>query len=141
MDITSITSATATNFLDPTVANRPVGKQALDQTDFLKLLTVQLQSQDPMKPMEDTQFISQMASFSALENSKDLSASFKTFTATSYLGKMVDIKDTTGTHSGEVTEITIANNKPLLMVGGKTYDPANVIRVTAKPLVATSPQP
>ncbi len=141
MDITSITSATGLNFLDPTVANRPVGKQVLDQTDFLKLLTVQLQSQDPMKPMEDTQFISQMASFSALENSKDLSASFKNFTATSYLGKMVDIKDTTGTHTGEVTEITIANNKPLLTVGGKTYDPANVIRVTAKPVVTTPAQP
>ena len=140
MDITGITSATGINFLDPTVANRPVGKQALDQTDFLKLLTVQLQSQDPMKPMEDTQFISQMASFSALENSKDLSASFKNFTATSYLGKMVDIKDTTGTHSGEVTEITIANNKPLLMVGGKTYDPANVIRVTSKPIAPTPAQ-
>ena len=137
MDITSITSATRTNFLDPAVASRPVGKQVLDQADFLKLLTVQLQSQDPMKPMEDTQFISQMASFSALENSKDLSASFKNFTATSYLGKMVDIQDTTGTHSGEVTEITIANNKPLLMVGGKTYDPANVIRVTAKSVGAT----
>lgn len=140
MDIASITSAGKTNFLDPTVANRPVGKQALDQNDFLRLLTVQLQSQDPMKPMEDTQFISQMASFSALENSKDLSASFKNFTATSYLGKTVDIKDAAGTHSGEVTEITIANNKPQITVGGQTYDPANVIRVAAKPVV-TIPSP
>ena len=140
MDIASLTSATGRNFLDPTVANRPVGKQALDQTDFLKLLTVQLQSQDPMKPMEDTQFISQMASFSALENSKDLSASFKSFTATSYLGKIVDIRDAAGTHSGEVTEITIANNQPQLTVGGKTYDPAHVVRVTSKPVVTTPAQ-
>ena len=140
MDISSIISAGSTNFLDPTVANRPVGKQALDQNDFLKLLTVQLQSQDPMKPMEDTQFISQMASFSSLENSKELSASFKNFTATSYLGKVVDIKDAAGTHSGEVTEITIANNQPQLMVGGKAYDPAHVIRVTVKPVVITPAQ-
>ena len=140
MDISSILSASSTNFLDPTVANRPVGKLALDQNDFLKLLTVQLQSQDPLKPMEDTQFISQMASFSALENSKDLSANFKNFTATSYLGKVVDIKDSTGTHSGEVTEITIANNTPLLTVGGKTYNPADVIRVSSKPVAATTAQ-
>ena len=49
----------------------------------------------------------------------------------------MDIKDAAGTHTGEVTEITIANNKPLLMVGGKSYDPVNVIRVTSKPDAAT----
>ena len=141
MDIASVTSVNKTNFLDPEVVTRSVGKQNLDVNDFLKLLTVQLQSQDPLKPMEDTQFISQMASFSALENSRDLSANFKNFTAGSYLGKVVDIQDTTGTHSGEVTEITISNNTPKLIVGGKSYDPDDVIRVTPKPVTPAAITP
>lgn len=42
-------------------------QQNLDQTDFLKLLTTQMQNQDPMKPMDNTQFVAQMAQFSSLE--------------------------------------------------------------------------
>src|SRR6266568_738035 len=48
------------------------GQKTLGVNDFLKLLTVQLQSQDPLKPMEDTAFISQMASFTSLEQMRTL---------------------------------------------------------------------
>ena len=47
MDISSVTSSSAAaNFLDPDQASRPTGKQTLDVNDFLKLMTVQLTSQD-----------------------------------------------------------------------------------------------
>lgn len=39
----------------------------LDKNDFLKILMTQLQNQDPMNPMQDKEFISQMTSFSSLE--------------------------------------------------------------------------
>ncbi len=42
------------------------GKQALTQGDFLKLLVTQVQNQDPTKPMDSTQFVSQLAQFSSL---------------------------------------------------------------------------
>ncbi|HER20124.1 MAG TPA: hypothetical protein ENO14_03660, partial [Chromatiales bacterium] len=48
-------------------AGKGESKQNLDQTDFLKLLTTQMQNQDPMKPMDNTQFVAQMAQFSSLE--------------------------------------------------------------------------
>jgi flagellar basal-body rod modification protein FlgD len=41
--------------------------QTLDKDAFLKILTTQLQYQDPMSPMEDAEFIGQMAQFSSVE--------------------------------------------------------------------------
>lgn len=46
--------------------------QDMDRDAFLKLLMTQLQNQDPMNPMEDTEFVSQMAQFSSLEQMTNL---------------------------------------------------------------------
>jgi len=51
--------------------------QALGQTDFLKLLTTQLKNQDPTKAMDSTQFVSQLAQFSALAGVTDLNTTMK----------------------------------------------------------------
>jgi flagellar basal-body rod modification protein FlgD len=61
-------SASQTDFLlQP--GNRPqdVAKKDLDREAFLKLLVAQLKHQDPLEPMEDVQFISQLTQFSNLE--------------------------------------------------------------------------
>ncbi len=44
----------------------------MTQADFLKLITTQLQAQDPTKPMDNSQFISQMAQFSQLSATQNL---------------------------------------------------------------------
>src|SRR5713101_137729 len=62
-------SSTVTTTTDKT---KSLGKQ-----DFLKLLMAQLQNQDPMKPMDDTQMIAQMAQFSALEATQSLQATMQ----------------------------------------------------------------
>ena len=54
-------------------------KKNLDQTDFLKLLTTQMQNQDPMKPMDNTQFVAQMAQFSSLQGIQDLNETVSGF--------------------------------------------------------------
>ena len=58
---------------------RQTGNGTLGKDDFMKLLIAQLQNQDPTNPMQDTEFIAQMAQFSALEQSMNLSASFEKF--------------------------------------------------------------
>ncbi len=57
---------------------KPV-KQELGQEQFLKLLTTQLTHQDPNKPMENGDFLAQMAQFSTVEGIGDLNDSFSSF--------------------------------------------------------------
>lgn len=55
-------------------------KQSLGQEDFLKLMTTQLQSQDPFKPLDSNQFLGQMAQFSTVTGIESLNTSFATLT-------------------------------------------------------------
>ena len=63
------------------VSQKPVGKpkDALGQESFLKLMTTQLQNQDPFKPMENGDFLGQIAQFSTVSGIQDLQKSFETF--------------------------------------------------------------
>ena len=81
----------------------------LGKDDFLKLLITQLSNQDPTNPMENTEFISQMAQFSSLEQMTNMSTSFSKMAsfinsseAASTLGKTVELNigDTTTTGRG-----------------------------------------
>jgi len=55
-------------------ASVPKSMKTLDKDDFLRLLAAQLQNQDPLKPMEDKEFIAQLAQFSALEQTQNMAA-------------------------------------------------------------------
>ena len=68
--------------LDRLGLSRPEQKQdpetdRLGQSDFLKLMTTQLENQDPMKPMENGDFLGQMAQFSTVTGIEELSNSFE----------------------------------------------------------------
>lgn len=131
--ISSITPA-AGDFLAGEAKAPP--KQQLDQDDFLKLLTTQLTSQDPLKPISDTQFIAQMANFSSLEQMRSLAEDFKAFSGAQQIASAQNLLGTTVTLNaddeeitGPVSEVTIESGLPRLIVNGKNYDPADVIRI------------
>ena len=67
-------------------------KDSLDKQAFLKLLTTQLQHQNPLEPMDNQQFVAQMAEFSALEQMQNLNKNFAAaalMQASTILGKYV----------------------------------------------------
>lgn len=106
--------------------------QQLGKDDFLKLLITQLTNQDPTSPMEDTQFISQMAQFSSLEQMTNMNESFNKMAgmitssqATSTLGKTVDI-DLGDTTAQGVVEATSFGDNPQVMVNGMYYDMSKI---------------
>ena len=54
--------------------SKKASKDTLGQSDFLKLMTTQLQNQDPFAPMENAEFIAQMAQFSSLAGVSETNA-------------------------------------------------------------------
>jgi flagellar basal-body rod modification protein FlgD len=60
-------------------SEKRTASSTLGKDDFLKLLMTQLQNQDPSNPMEDTEFIAQMAQFSTLEQMTNMNSTFEKF--------------------------------------------------------------
>ncbi len=141
----SSTSGALYGAQDSTVSRLP--QKQLGQGDFLKLLAAQFQAQDPMKPMEDTAFIAQMAQFSSLEQSSALAKDMAALrsdqlrvTANSYLGHRVTVDMGEGkTASGDVTAVDSSGTEPRLVVGGKSFSLSSVLRV--EPVLVTAPAP
>lgn len=137
--IGSTTSTSGSSTLDLLNAKTDAqGKSTLDEKDFFKLLTAQLSAQDPLKPMDDTAFISQMATFSSLQQMQSLNENMTAFTsrqdaanANSYLGKTVTVSDSSGADvTGVVSSIKIDSGTPNLIINGVAYGVDAVTKVS-----------
>ncbi len=131
-DLKSLTSTVSSGQTAASGANSGLGKD-----DFLKLFVSQLQHQDPLSPMENAEFMGQMASFSTLEQVSKLAAANETLAAqmsltgaVGLLGRNVTYTDTAGAaQSGLVERVSTAGGKSVLTVGGKDVDIASVNQV------------
>lgn len=117
-----------------TVNGRQQSNQ-LGKDDFLKLLLAQLANQDPTSPMENTEFIAQMAQFSSLEQMTNMSSEFSRLAnmlhsneAINIIGKQVDIEDGSLSLSGRV-EGAVLGNKPEVEINGMLYSMEAIKRV------------
>ncbi|MBE1553459.1 flagellar hook assembly protein FlgD [Sporosarcina limicola] len=132
---------------------RQTGNSTMGKDDFMKLLIAQMQNQDPMNPMKDNEFIAQMAQFSSLEQTMNLSRSFEKFAEAqnqtqliqynSFIGKTIkwheltDKKDADGKPivnegTGKIESMKFINGSVVFtMKDGKELTPGNISEVLA----------
>jgi len=133
----------ATSSFDTTLSNLGISRTSssakvsasasttLGQSDFLKLMTAQMQNQDPFNPVDNTQMVAQMAQFSSLAGISEMSTTLKAIQdklgattasdAMAYIGKTVLTAGdtaygrTTGGLSGAI-ELGAASSKTIVTV-------------------------
>ncbi len=99
---------------------------SLDKEAFLQLLVAQMKYQDPLEPTSNTEYISQLATFSSLEEMQNLNSTMEAAQAADLVGKQVIIKVTGATgetsyKTGQVDFIIRENGKTYLSVDNGLY--------------------
>ncbi len=119
-----------------TLADGRVAKNELNKDDFMKILITQLTHQDPTSPMEDKEFIAQMAQFSSLEQITNMNQEFAKMSsamasgqAFSLVGQNVTVIDGEQSVSGMVDAVS-GRDFPQVLVNGTYYDYSKVQTVT-----------
>lgn len=96
---------------------------SLGMEDFLKILLTQLTYQDPLKPMDNQEFMAQMAQFTSLEQTQQLNNKIETLItnqaalqSVGLIGRTVDITVSEGQLSGTVKALSLSGDAPLLTI-------------------------
>lgn len=113
------------------VSSSTSSSSALDKDAFLQLLVAQMKYQDPLEPTSNTEYISQYATFSELEQMQNMSSTLELSRASSYVGQEVIIKTENSAGEteyvqGKVDYVTFENNKAYLYIDGNPYSASDV---------------
>lgn len=102
--------------------------------DFLNLMVAQLRNQDFMNPVDDTQYVTQLAQFATMSQMQELAANMKNNYALSLVGTNVTaakfavsgalIKET-----GPISKISLVNNSYEITVNGKTFSLSQIMEI------------
>ncbi|PZU57315.1 MAG: flagellar hook capping protein [Sphingobium sp.] len=136
----TIDTAGLTTYDSSTVQTTGVGKSEMGQSDFLRLLTTQLQTQDPFEPMDNTQMVTQMATITnstgiaemnqTLSSIKEQMSGSRINDAASWIGKSMLVEsnivapNASGQYSGAIALGAAADNVSVQLVDGS----GNVVR-------------
>jgi flagellar basal-body rod modification protein FlgD len=103
------------------------------------LLVAQMQNQNPLNPQSNTEMAAQMAQFSSLQQSSEMSASLGMMQASSLLGSTVNIQLNSKTiTNGVVQGVIMQNGTPKILVNDSTYDLNQVISIAPTPVATTT---
>jgi flagellar basal-body rod modification protein FlgD len=111
-----------------TTGTTPTNRNAsVSQDEFLRILLTQLRFQDPMKPVDNQDFVAQLAQFSALEINRQSGEKLDTLLsisstnqAMSLVGKTVEVSAASGAGAGTVTAVSFSAGEPRLTVRTST---------------------
>jgi flagellar basal-body rod modification protein FlgD len=108
--------------ISPSVAT-PTSATTLGLQDFVKVLTTQLTYQDPLKPLDNQEFMAQMAQFTALEQSQQLNDRMQqlienqaALQSIGLIGRSIEFDTATGRATGTVSALSLQGGAPILTV-------------------------
>lgn len=113
---------------------KAASKTGMDKDAFLQLLVAQMKYQDPLEPTSNTEYISQYATFSQVEQMQNMAATMELTRASSMVGKLVAVETTD--KSGDVKQlqgmvqyVTYENGKAYVSIEGNLYSADDVTAV------------
>lgn len=109
----------------------------MDKDSFLQLLVAQMKYQDPLEPTSNTEFVSQYAQFSQVEQMQNMAGSIELQRASSLVGQTVYVESTsssgnTTTISGKVDYVTYESGKAYLVINESLYSIDSLLHVVDK---------
>jgi len=117
-------------------------KNTINQEDFIKLFLAQLQFQDPLEPVDNREFLAQLAQFSSLEqsrqtsqNTNDLLSMNATTQAMTLLNRQVDVQGLAVPITGTVIAISLTSSGAQLSVRDSSGQVSTGIRLSQVTLV------
>lgn len=139
---TSAAGSVGTNGTQSKKSADPSDVFGLGRDDFFKLFLAQLKNQDPTKPVDDKEFIAQLAQFTMIDTLQSLDktmAGTQLAEASGLIGKQVTGTAVDGTAvTGAVQEVIQDKDGLALVVAGKAVRPAAVTLVTAADTTAAN---
>ena len=123
VDAIGASTGNAANGTTPGGATQASDAFGLSFENLLKIVLTQLTYQDPLKPMDNFQFVSQLAQFSQIQQSQSMVDSLEalvkaqtTGQAANLLGKVVDVETAQGNTSGTVKAVSFAGGTPTITI-------------------------
>lgn len=106
-------------------------ENGMDKEAFLQLLVAQMKYQDPLEPTSNTEFVTQYAQFSQVEQLQNMAGNMELQRASNMVGQHVRVKTVstggdTNYVEGKVDYVAYENGKAYLSIGGKTYSIGDV---------------
>ncbi|MEQ1718278.1 MAG: flagellar hook assembly protein FlgD [Hyphomicrobium sp.] len=124
--MTTIAAAAQATATPDGAAASGLGKQTLDYDAFLKLLVTQMQNQDPLNPMDSTEYMSQLASFSNVEQGLKMNSKLDQLLVLSNLAQAnsvvgMSLTSADGATSGIVKSVKVTEGEAVAtLTSGKT---------------------
>ncbi len=133
--IAQIQDGQVVNQISQSAKEKKSANSSLDKDAFLQLLVAQMKYQDPLQPTSNTEYISQLATFSELEEMQNLNSGMTLQRASALVGQYVymNVTDSSGNTTypeGKVDFVQYENNKAYLSVNGTLYSIDDLESVT-----------
>ena len=139
-----VNNTQGTNYTTSSTNSSSTGSQDITVDDFLQIMAAELQNQNPLGSdgggSSNTDYISQLAQFTMLEQMSNISDGLDLLTFMSQqqysfnlIGKEVTLQEEDGTVSGTVDKVKFENGYAILVVNDKEYYLGSVIEVNNTP--------